>query len=241
MLSRLSFRNVSSQVKALASCGIQTSAVACDAPRPKRPVEAPPVRLGFIPEEWFTFFYPKTGVSGPYVFMGTVSTYLLSKEWYVIEHEFYNGLSILFAAVYVSIKAGDKIANYLDKQIDDLEDSYNVSKDETITELKNNIAEIEKEKWRTDGQLMIFDIKKQNVLMQLEADYRKRLADVYSEVKRRLDYHAQIDLIERRMSQKHMVQWITSSVLKAITPEQEKANLLQCIRDLEGLSSKAAA
>ncbi|XP_076749558.1 ATP synthase subunit b, mitochondrial [Xylocopa sonorina] len=239
MLSRLSFRNIPSQVKAVATCGIQTSAMVSNVPRMKRPVEAPPVRMGFIPEEWFTFFYPKTGVSGPYVFLGTLSTYLLSKEWYVLEHEFFNAISLFSIIIYVSYKFGPQIGKYLDKQVDKFEEELNDSKNQCIQECQDAIDFMEKEKWRAEGQLMIFDIKKQNILMQLEANYRERLATVYSEVKKRLDYHAQIDTIERRIAQKHMVQWITNSVLKAITPEQEKANLLQCIKDLEGLSAKA--
>ncbi|KOX74025.1 ATP synthase subunit b, mitochondrial [Melipona quadrifasciata] len=240
MLSRLSFRHIPSQLKAITACGIQTSAVKSSSePRPKRPIEAPRVRLGFIPDEWFQLFYPKTGVTGPYVFLTTFGTYLVSKEWYVLEDEYYTGLCLLSIFLFATYKLGPKLGAYLDKEIDSVENNLNSSREEEIADYNALIQDLEKEKWCSEAQMMIYDIKKQNVLMQLEANYRENLAIAYTEVKKILDYHSQIDGINRRISQKHMVQWITNSVLKAITPEQEKANLLQCIKDLETLSAKA--
>merc|ERR1711915_1043235 len=53
-----------------------------------RPIDKPPVRLGIFPEEWFTAMYPKTGVTGPYMALFGVATFLASKEFFVMEHDF---------------------------------------------------------------------------------------------------------------------------------------------------------
>lgn len=74
--------------------------------------------MGFVPEEWFQFFYKKTGVTGPYAFAFTLSTYLFSKEIYVLEHEYYTALSLIVMWT-VGIKTlGPKLAAYLDKEVD---------------------------------------------------------------------------------------------------------------------------
>jgi F-type H+-transporting ATPase subunit b len=200
-------------------------------------IEPSPVRHGFIPEEWFQAFYSKTGASGPYVFAITVGTYLCSKEIYIMEHEYYNGISLLIIYVAAVKMFGPKVAEYLDKEVDKYNDELDESRNSEIAHYEDSIAQEKREQWSLDGQKMVLEIKKENVKMQLEATYRERLVQVYQEVKKRLDYQVQIQNLERRITQKHMVQWIVNGVLKAITPDQEKATLQQCIKDLQALAA----
>lgn len=237
MLSRLALRNA--QLLPIAVRGSQTTSTAAVSPeRPKRPIYPFPVRHGFIPEEWFQAFYSKTGASGPYVFAITVSTYLCSKEIYIMEHEYYNGLSLLIICIAATKMFGPKLSQFLDKEIDKYEATLVDTRNAEINEYEKLIEHEKKQQYNIEGQKMIMDIKKENIKMQLEATYRERMAKIYQEVKKRLDYQVQIQNLERRIAQKYMVQWIIDGVLKAITPDQEKATLQQCIRDLEALAAK---
>ncbi|XP_047472429.1 ATP synthase subunit b, mitochondrial-like [Penaeus chinensis] len=209
-------------------------------PRRSRPVEPGKVRMGFLPEEWFQFFYSKTGVTGPYMFGVGLTTFLCSKEIYVMEHEFYTGLSILIMAVFAIKKLGPGIANYLDKEIEDIEGSWVKYRLNSVEGIKQAIEDEKKAQWEAEGQKMLFDAKRENVALQLEAAYRERLATVHSEVKKRLDYQLETANVQTRIEQKHMVNWIVNNVKASITPSQEATALKQCFADLKGLAPKTA-
>jgi F-type H+-transporting ATPase subunit b len=208
-------------------------------PRRERPMYSPKVHLGFLPDDWFKFFYPKTGVTGPYMFGIGLTTFLVSKEIYVMEHEYYTGISILIMIVYAAKKFGPSVGSFIDKQVDAEVDQYKKFYDDSVNHFHDAIKAEEKEQWRAEGQTVLFDAKKENVQLQLEAAYRERLMNAYTEVKKRLDYQLEIISAQKRLQQKHMVNWIVSNVTKSITPQQEKEALQKCIADLKGLAAKA--
>jgi len=111
-----------------------------------------------------------------------VGTYLISKEIYVLEHEFYNGLSLL--AIYIAgVKMfGPKVAQYLDKEVDKHNNALEDTRNSEIAENENMILYEKNQQSSLEGQKMIMDIKKENVKMQLEATYRERMVQVYEEV-----------------------------------------------------------
>lgn len=87
-------------------------------PRPVPPMYPEKTRLYLFPESWFTFFRNKTGVTGPYVFIAAVSTYMLSKEIYVIEHDSVVGLSLFIIITFGIKKFGPQINEMIFKEKD---------------------------------------------------------------------------------------------------------------------------
>jgi len=209
-------------------------------PRLKRPLLPGKVRLGFIPEEWFQLFYPKTGVTGPYLFGTGMMTYLYSKEILLMDHEFYVGVTIIAMTVYAVKAFGPGANKYLDDAADAEEAMLDKSRKNELDALQQAIKSEELAQWQADGQVTLFEAKKENVALQLEAEFRRRQVQVYNEVKRRLDYQLEQVNIQRRLQQKHMVNWIVNNVVKSISPQQEKDTLAKCIADLKGLAATNA-
>ncbi|XP_022129526.2 ATP synthase subunit b, mitochondrial-like [Pieris rapae] len=197
------------------------------------------VRMGMFPEEWFTFFHSKTGVSGPYVFGILVTNYLVSKEIFIMEHEYYAGLSI-FVMVVGGVKLlGRNLANYLDSQIEAVEKELDQGLKNQMNMFETVIKDSKDMQMRAVGQKMLLDAKKENVAMQLEAAYRERLRIVFTAVKGRMDYHVKRTRVENRIHQKWMIDWILNNVRKSITPDFEKQALNRAIEDIAAMAGKA--
>lgn len=153
-----------------------------------------------------------------------------------MEHEYYAGISFAILLTIGIKKLGPGVKKALDAEVDQIEADWAQGRNDQIKAHEDGIANEKKEQWRSEGQLLLTDAKKENVALQLEAAYRERLANVFSEVKRRLDYQVEIQLVDRRIKQKHLVNWVQSKVLASITPDQDKETLNRCIADLGSLA-----
>lgn len=202
-----------------------------------RPIDAPSVRMGIFPEEWFAAFYDKTGVSGPYMALASIGTFLVSKEFFVMEHDFYAGIAFVGVIGGIIKYVGADVTKAIDASVDADEAVYRSVRQQEIDSLKEaismeNVAQANAVAWED-----IIVAKKEAVGLQLESVYRERLNEAYTQVKKRLDYQLEVANVMRRMEQKHMVDWIINNVKKSITPSQEDAALKKCIADLKSLSA----
>ncbi|KAF6073995.1 ATP synthase peripheral stalk-membrane subunit b [Phyllostomus discolor] len=85
------------------------------APVPPLPEYGGKVRHGLIPEEFFQFLYPKTGVTGPYMLGTGLILYFLSKEIYVVTPETISAISTIGLLVFMVKKYGASVGEFADK------------------------------------------------------------------------------------------------------------------------------
>lgn len=199
-------------------------------------MEAPKVRFGFLPEEWFTMFYDKTGVTGPYMLGTGILTYLISKEIYIMDHEFYTGLTLLITCVYFIKQMGPSIAKYCDKEVDNIEEGWKNEKDVLKKNLDDEIELERKSQYAAEGGILMLLSKKENVKLQLEAEYRRRFVEAHKEVKHRLDYLVACRNVEQRIAHKHKVNWVINQTICAITSEHKQEEIDKCFADLSALA-----
>lgn len=201
---------------------------------------SPPSRHHIVPESWFQFFYPKTGVTGPYVFAGSFLTFLLSKEWLVYEHELLSGMAVATILTYAVIKFGPKISAAAKSEIE--------AHDEGWEHWRNgNIELLEKIQTHYKAQLdksalikEVYDLRSQDVDLQLEAEYRNRLKRVYEDTRRRLNYLVAKAESERQIHHKNMVSWVLTQAVQSFGQKQESDVLDSCISELKQLATKNA-
>ena len=111
----------------------------------------------------------------------------------------------------------------------------------SIKFLENYIKMKEDENNSMKNSSILFDAKRENIMLQQESEFRKRSMQVYKEALRKLNYQVALEEAKKSFSQKYMVDWIIDNVYKSITPQQQKIIFDQCLVDLKNLAAKKQA
>jgi len=208
-------------------------------PRPVPRDYPAPTRLYLFPKAWFDFFYPKTGVTGPYLFGAGFSIFMLSKELYIVEAETMVGvwLALLF---YVGVqKWGQKAIDWAADHVDVEIAGWKNWQTGMVEFLKKYQEHIKGQAQYIRDQKILFQAKRENIQLQLEAEFRRRQMIIYDAAKRRLDYLVAREAARRKFEQDHMTNWILNSVERSIASTEGDV-LKKCIADLKALSKAKA-
>lgn len=198
------------------------------------------LRIGLVPDNWFKAMYNKTGVTGPYIlFWGGLAT-IISKEYFIYWVDTAEQIVFLGILIAVSKLYGTKIGQKLDQQADE----YNKA---ILSELEDQSKAIDAAIQVNSGlqafpeaNKLINAAKRENVALQLESVYRSRIAQVYAEVKKRLDYQVSVQGVYKRLEREQAINYIIDGVHKSIGPNQQKEAFQSGLAILKGLSQKHA-
>jgi len=198
------------------------------------------LRIGLVPDEWFKTMYNKTGVTGPYIlFWGGLAT-LISKEYFVYWADTAEQLVFLGALIAGSKLYGKQIGQALDKLADSGNKAAVAELDNQSKAIDANIAKNNSLQSLPEANKLINLAKRENVHLQLETLYRSRLAQVYQEIKKRLDYQVSVQGVFKRLERDQAINYIIGEVHKSIGPNQQKEAFQSGLNVLKGLSQKYA-
>ncbi|CAI4226977.1 unnamed protein product [Auanema sp. JU1783] len=206
-------------------------------PYPARPMYPPKTRMLMMPDSWFAPFQKVTGVSGPYLFFGGLFAFLVNKELWVFEEQGHMTVGWILFYLLVSRTSGFKIDNWL---YGEYQNRMNYFKGLIQEDLKDAVEFRKTSAAETQSLTAVKEafptILKENMQLQLEANYRKNVQSVATELKRRLDYLKETEEAKKRFERQQMLKFINEGVEKQVNDKAFKDQYLQnAIQQLKGL------
>merc|ERR1712115_397900 len=124
-----------------------------------------------------------TGVTGPYMFLAGMGTFLCSKEYFVMEHDFYVGIALACVLTGIVKQVGPGWTEMINKELDQEEAELRAIRQNEIDSCKEAISAEEAAQADAASWTDIIAAKKEAVGLQLESVYRARLLEAHQQVR----------------------------------------------------------
>jgi len=210
---------------------------------PTAPIPTVPYATGTHRETAWPFLaeYKKiAGHSAEPAFIGGLALYLSSAEYW--SHGTLMILSLQGIVLYHIYKeAQSKMKAWVGKESKaEVKLLYDYDK-ESLVGSENKIVENAAIMQFLEDRPEFFEIMQNQVELQAEVTYRKRLLEVETEIKKRLDYQVEMQNVQRSIEEKHIAAWVEKEVLKSIAEQKEEDTFQACLNDLEDLAAAKAS
>merc|ERR1712168_749146 len=175
------------------------------APIPTSPYETKTYRESAWP---FLAEYKKiAGHSAEPAFIGGLALYMTSQEMWSLDNGVIKCLEgALLYHIYRAAQA--PLKNWLAKeQKADLQKYIDYDQAQLV-DSESKIAENAAVLRFLEARPEFFDIMQNQVELQAEVTYRKRLLEVETEIKKRLDYQLEMQNVQRSIEEKHIAAWV---------------------------------
>jgi len=179
------------------------------------------------------------GNTGEYALILGIANYMTSEEmWSLPVGGILSVQALFFYTVYRKAQAPAK-AWHVKSVKEQLDKLYSADKVKMISS-ETAIAEAAVQMRFLEDRPEFFEIKQNQVELEAEVTYRKRLLEVETEIKKRLDYQVEMQNVQRSIEEKHIAAWVEKEVLKSIAEQREEDTFQACINDLEALAAAKA-
>jgi len=136
--------------------------------------------------------------------------------------------------------AQSPLKNFIRKEQKEWMDKLYAQKAEKLVDSEAKIAEAAVVANFLEDRPEFFEIMENQVGLQAEVTYRKRLLEVETEIKKRLDYQVEMQNVQRSIEEKHIAAWIEKEVLKSISEQKDEDTFQACINNLEDMAAAKA-
>lgn len=182
------------------------------------------------------YLQPSLGVTGVWTLGLGILTTLISKEYFILHAETPIVAVDLGIIIFFYRRFGKQIAAYFDKGIDELTALFYKERRDQVTSLEDKISTEEQTEDMLSVRHDLYELEKETNQLALQVEYERRQEMVKKEVKNRLEYHLELERLNRRLEHEMLVEWLNGEVIASITPEQQRTTLTQCISTLKGIA-----